>query len=225
MTVKTKQIILIILIFVLSIVGTIFFKRITIFKTDDALNPIFGILMGSILIGLLQEGTAIGWVYHVRYFLNGIGCGFGLILIGLLDSIIRGDQSHLIKILLIEGAFGLVLGLASGLAVYLTDLGRKKATPYTGTGLPVMTGSASMWYPNHSFSKGRVLLMNDRLLFLAAGSPNQTFLFADILNVDFVHALGFTNRLIFHMKDSESVELGLPMARYWQKKIREALDR
>lgn len=224
MTTKTKQTLLMILIFALSIAGTIFFKRITIFQTDDALNPILGIMMGTILLALLTERMAVGWVYQCRYFLNGFGFGFGLIFAGSLDFFIRGGQPNLIKVLLFDGAFGLILGLISGLVMYLADLMRKRATPYNGTDLPIMTNNASLWYANHSFTKGRVILMSDRLLFLASGLPNQTIVFSDIIRIDFEPTLGFTNRLVFLMKDAESITISLPMAYYWKKKITEAMN-
>ncbi len=224
MTGKTKQFLLFTFFLLLSATGIIFIDRFALTNSDRGLDPILGLILGTVLIGLIQEWLAPRWIYQIRYLVYGVGFAIGMVAVGVLDFVFHAGHSSLARVLLFDGIFGMGMGLVGGLFMLIADVVRERATPYSGAEVPLMTSNSTMWYGPHSFTKGRLLLLSDKMVFLVPGSPEQTIQFAHIRKIDFLYTLGFTNKLNFLLKDAGSVVIGVPMAKCWKRKIESHLS-
>jgi hypothetical protein len=181
-----------------------------------------GVLIGVILIALYQQKVLINWVYQLRYLFNAVALGLGCLLLGLLDSVLWKADGHLILRLAFDFAAGFTFGLFLALMHIRSVTKRKRVTPYSGSEIPVLTSKASRLNFDQSYTQGLAFLLSDKLVF-ASGASSQTVPFSEIIRMEAGRVLGFPNRLIFYLKDAESLTIGLSMPFFWGKKIKNAM--
>jgi len=197
-----------------------------IFPTSTAYHiSMEGVLIGVILIAFYQQKLLINWVYRSRYLINALALGLGCILLGLFNSFLWKAGGHLFLRLAFDFAAGFTFGLFLALMDFRAVTKRTRVTPFSGSEIPVLTSKASRLNFDQSYTSGRALLLSGRVVFLSAGSSDEEVLFSEIIKMETGRILGFPNRLIFYLKDAESLTISLSMPCFWKRKIAEAMNR
>ncbi len=219
---RSKQIFSIILTIALILGGLFVISLIVPPHGKSHRNPIFGALVGLILIGIYQNYVHSDWIYNARLLLNAVAYGLGMMLWAIPEMITSGPDTRFIRILLLYALMGFLFGLFIGIYQFFTNLYRKKRTSFQGNQEPLVSSSAHVIYSGGTVSdKGRAILLSDRLIFLTPDSKTQTVLFKEIKEIEIGITLGFPNKLILILEETESLALSISMPNYWKNKIKQ----
>lgn len=183
-----------------------------------------GMLIGIILIALYQQKLLVLWAYKYRLWLNAFMIGLGCLLLGMADAILLGVPSKILLRLALDFAGGFTFGLFLVLFEWRLHVKRRKTNPYSGNEIPAFESKASRFNFDQSYTGGRVFLLSNRLVFLSAGSTGQKVLFSEIIRMEPDRLAGFPFKLIFFLKDAESLSISLSMPYFWKKKITQAIN-
>jgi hypothetical protein len=217
---RSKQIFSIIISIALILGGFYGLSLIAPPHGENHRNPIFGALVGLILIGIYQNYVHSDWIYNARLLLNAVAFALGMMLWAIPEVINSGVGAHLFRILMLNTLVGFLFGLFIGIYQFFTNLYRKKRTPFQGNQEPLVSSSAHVIYSGGTVSdKGRAILLSDRLIFLSPDSKTQTVFFREIKEIEIARTAGFPNKLILILEGAESMALSISMPNYWKNRI------